>query len=88
MENYLCPDCFNANPNSPAGSREWKYWLRTLQNFLNSLNSNSNNTGIYINLVSPAMYGYIADCATYDEAISKLNELISSQEIKYLLVRD
>ena len=67
---------FNAYPNSPTASKKWKYWLRTLQNFINSLNSNSNNTGnndklnLLINLVSPAMYEYIADCTTYDEAIS------------------
>ena len=81
MEKYLRPERFDANLNSPTASKEWKYWLRTLQNFPDSLNSNDSNTGnidklnLLINLVSPAVYKYIADCKTYDEAISKLNEL-------------
>ena len=81
MKKYLRPERFDANTNSPTASKEWKYWLRTLQNFLNSLNSNSNGTrnidklNLLITLVSPAVYEYIAACTTYDEAISKLNEL-------------
>ena len=78
MEEYLRPERFNANPNTPTASKEWKYWLRTLQN---SLNSNSNNTGSIgklnsrTNLVSQALHEHIADFTTYDEAISKLNEV-------------
>ena len=61
MEKYLRPERFATNLNSPAASKEWKYWLRTLQNFPDSLNSNDSNTGnidklnLLINLVSPAV---------------------------------
>ena len=53
-------------------SLDFKLSLNTSQNFLNSLNPIIN---LLINLISPPVYEYIADFTTYDEAISKLNEL-------------
>ena len=81
MEKYLFPERSDSNTKSPTASKEWKYWLRTLQSFLDSLDSNSNKTGnieklnLLKSLNSPAVYEYIADCTTYDGDISKLNEL-------------
>ena len=62
MEKYLLPERSDSNTYSPTASKEWKYWLRTLQSFLNSLNSNSNKTGniaklnLLKSLNSPAVY--------------------------------
>ena len=36
---------------------------------------NIDELNLLINLISPPVYEYIADFTTYDEAISKLNEL-------------
>ena len=92
MEKYLFPERSDSNTNSPTASKEWKYWLRALQSFLNSLDSNSNKTGTIekLNLLkslnSPAVYEYIADCTTYDEISANLMNYISSQAMKYSLV--
>ena len=91
MEKYLLPERSDSNTYSPTASKEWKYWLRALQSFLNSLDSNSNKTGAIekLNLLkslnSPAVYEYI-DCTTYDEISANLMNYISSQAMKYSLV--
>ena len=48
--------------------------------FLKSINTNStenpiNKLDLLIKFISPTLYEYIADLTSYDEAISKLNEL-------------
>ena len=76
MEKILRPERLDVSPTSPTAARDWKHWISTFQTFLTSITGeNVNKWGILINFVSPTVYEYIAECATYDTAIALLKEL-------------
>ena len=76
MDRFLKPERLDADPNSPTASQEWTHWHRTIKSFLSSIEAcNPGKLDTLINFVSPTVYGYIADCTTYDSAERTLQGL-------------
>ena len=78
MDKFLRPERFDCNPSSSGASKEWSHWYRSFCNFLGAVetnNPNLNKLDILINYVSPNVYEYIADAASYDSAIKALEKL-------------
>ena len=76
MERFLKPERLDADPNSPTATQEWNHWHRTFKSFLASIASHSpDKLDTLINFVSPTVYGYIADCTTYESAEDTLQKL-------------
>jgi hypothetical protein len=73
IDKFLRPDRFDTYPSSPESSKQWFYWFRTFKRFLASISSHSQDElDVLINYIAPSVYGYIADCTTYNEAIQVL----------------
>ena len=74
MDRFLRPERFDGRPsNSPV---EWNHWFRTFTNFLETIvDKNPDKLNTLINYVSPTVYNYIADAATYDDAIATLTAI-------------
>ena len=75
MDKILRPERLDANPNSSGASKEWLHWKRTFQNFLSVLNRDADKFGVLTNYLSPRVYQYVEDCATYEAAIETLQAL-------------
>ena len=86
MERLLKPKDLTTEPTDPDASRCFKHWLATFQNFIDSVTStieeNENAEArqrdkrrLLINFLSPAIYPYVEDSNTYDEAIQTLKNL-------------
>ena len=83
MDCLLKPKDLTTEPTDPDASRCFKHWLATFQNFIDSVTStNEENENaearqrdkrrLLINFLSPAIYPYVEDSNTYDEAIQIL----------------
>ena len=78
MDRFLRPERFDIEPSTPGATKEWLHWLRTFENFLETLTElerQSNKLNTLINYVSPKVYEYISEHTTYDEAIATLKDL-------------
>ena len=76
MERFLRPERFDIDPNSPDADKQWQHWFRTFNNFLQSLSQlEPDKLNMLINYIAPSTYGYIADSATYEDAIGILQGL-------------
>lgn len=75
MEKFLKPERLDIEPDQKSAEQQWNHWLMTFKNFMTALcadNRSPDKLSILINYVSPRVYGYIADCSTYDTAIQVL----------------
>ncbi|KAK3881237.1 hypothetical protein Pcinc_014319 [Petrolisthes cinctipes] len=73
MERLLRPERFDCDPGTPSATLEWNHWFRTFGNFLAALpQENLDKLGILLNYVSSKVYDTIAECDTYESAISTL----------------
>ena len=76
MERVLRPDRFDTDPNSSEATREWKHWKTTFSNYLESIaDHHPNQLNVLVNYLSPRVYDYISECASYDTAIETLSAL-------------
>lgn len=81
MERYLKPDKFEADPNEPTCSKQWKYWLKTFESFMAKIASNEkeitseDKLNLLINHVSQSVFDFISESTTYEEAIDILNKI-------------
>ena len=76
MDKYLRPERLDADPNSSSAAQQWRHWNRTFTSFLSQLEGQMpNKLDVLINYVSPRVYDYIAECETYDDAVSVLESL-------------
>ena len=78
MDKYLKPERLDADPNSSSAAQQWRHWHRTFKSFLEQCQLTRpelNKLDVLINYVSPKVYDYIAECATYDSATSVLESL-------------
>lgn len=76
MDKFLKPERLDVLPNSASAAREWNHWYRTFSAFLQSISSlTPNKLDSPINFVSPNVYGYIADCDSFEGAIKCLENL-------------
>ena len=81
MDKILRPVQFSADPTSSSAAKDFKHWLRTFENFLNSIENHApDKLNALINLVSPDVYEFIEDIATYEDALNKLKEIYQQTE--------
>lgn len=76
MEKLLKPQRLDLDPNSPAAAKNWKHWLRILNNFFDECGNDApDKLKTLISFVSSDVYDYIEECTTYDSAIDVLSKL-------------
>lgn len=74
MEKFLKPERLDTNPDSPTAAKEYTHWKRTFTNFLGSAGDHPpDKLNLLINFVSPPVYEYIAECDSYDTAMTALD---------------
>ena len=77
MDRLLRPDRFDTEPSAPGATKKWLHWHRTFNNFIGSLSEENQNNKqeLLINYVSPTVYEFISESATYEDSIKILNDL-------------
>ena len=80
MNRLLKPEKLSADPNSPLADKQYKHWLKTFQNFVESVrNANRDREvdklALLMNYVSPTMYCSIESATTYDDALIILKSI-------------
>lgn len=76
MDKILRPERFDADPNVQSASVIWKHWFRTFNTFITKAETTERDKlDILINYVAPTVYEYIAECKTFDSAISTLERI-------------
>ena len=66
--------------------RIWRHWLKTFENFLTNLEGREpNQPSTLINFVAPSVYEIMADCETYDDAITTLAATFKKPKTRSLL---
>ena len=76
MERALRPDRFNVQPETPASEKEFKYWLKTLENYLVELpQENLDKLKVLINHISPSIFEFISEETDYNAAIENLKKI-------------
>lgn len=80
MDKILKPNRLDVDPSDANAGKEWTHWIRTFDNFLNSIPPTDeggpplNKLPLLVNFVSPRVYQYIEDCTSYSEAIEILKQ--------------
>ena len=80
MERALRPATFDAAPNTPSSEKEFKYWRRTLDNYLATFEDDSNNLKILINHISPSVYEFISEETSFQAAIDTLKRIFEKPQ--------
>ncbi|KAJ8895699.1 hypothetical protein PR048_001035 [Dryococelus australis] len=76
MDRLLCPEQLNSNPENVNALQEWSHWIKTLQNFIVSVDiKEADRFKVLVNFVSPAVFEHIRDSGTYNEAIAILENI-------------
>ena len=76
MERSLRPERFDADPNSPDASSQWKHWYRTFTTYLKKTNCESEDKlDTLVNHITHAIYNHIMDCDTFDAAVNTLQSI-------------
>jgi len=74
----LKPQRLDAEPGLKTAADEFKYWLKTFEDYLDALSAadlEPDKYKVLTNLVSSQVYRYFADVEDYDSAIGTLKEL-------------
>ena len=65
--NLLKHERQDLDPNSPTAAKEWKYWLRTLNNFIAECgNGAPDKYRNIINLITDNVFDYVEYCVNFD----------------------
>ena len=80
MDRFLKPDKLDTDPGAENAENQWTYWKVTFNNFVATFTgdaalSNEAKKAALINCVSPSVYTYISTAATYDAAITILEDI-------------
>lgn len=76
MDKVLRPERFSADPSSAGASKSWLHWRRTFENFLAVLPGEGlDKFGVLTNFISPTVFEYVEECATYESAIETLQNI-------------
>ena len=76
MDRALRPTQFDILPNTPSSAKEFKYWFRAFEYYLEVLpNGGLDKFKVLINFVSPENFEYISDCTSYDSAIEMVKNV-------------
>ena len=81
MERSLRPERFDVLADSSSAEKEFNYWLKTLQNYLEALpQENLDKLKVLTNHISASVYEYISEETTYERAIEALKKIFVKQE--------
>ncbi|KAI5637584.1 hypothetical protein NE865_09717 [Phthorimaea operculella] len=73
---FLRPERFEVDPDSPGAGMRWTHWKCTFENFLSDTDgisaTESAKLKLLINHLSPTVYNYIHDCKDYTTALKQL----------------
>ena len=78
MDKVVKPDRLSLDPESPQACTQWKYWIKTLENYFEALTEirgegpAASKLRILISLVDFKVFDFSEDCDTYEDAIDKL----------------
>ena len=76
MERALRPDRFDAQPDTASSEKEFKYWLKTLDNYLAVLpTENLDKLKVLTNHLSPTVFEFISEEDRYENAIENLKKI-------------
>jgi hypothetical protein len=76
MDRFLRPERFNCDPHDADTADQWAHWLCTFNNFLSSIDSlNPDKFKTLTNYLSSSVYKCIAECSTFQEAVTTLQNL-------------
>ena len=77
MDHLLRPSTFDVEPSATGATKRWLHWHCTFKNLMSNLTTEQQNCKlqILINYISPTVYEYISECATYDDAIATLTSI-------------
>ena len=86
MDTFLRPQKFECDPSSTGSDKQWAHWLRTSENFISAIATQKiNKFTLLANYVAPSVCEYIADCNTYESAITILKELYVNHKMKVMV---
>ena len=75
MDKILWPQMFETFPSLSHAVKDWRHWLATFGNFLQSIEQYaSDRRKLHLNFIGPSVYELISDCLDYKWAISKLQQ--------------
>lgn len=76
MDRIFRPERFDTDPTCPDAAKQWNHWRRTFLTFLSSIeHMQPNKLDTLITCISASVYESIADCETYESAMSILESL-------------
>ena len=78
MDKLLCPERFDAVPNTSGADRAWIHWKRTFNGFITSIDTTAqtvNKLDILVNYVSPDVFEYITECNDFESAMVVLDSM-------------
>ena len=76
LEKMFKPPKLVLDPNFPTVTKEWKYWVKILNNFFYEFGDTApNKLRTLVGCVSFRIYEYIENCTTYESAINALEQL-------------
>ena len=70
MDKVIKPDRLSLDPDSPQASKQWKHWIKTVENYFEALaeirgeGTAANKLRILISLVDFKVFDFIEDCDT------------------------
>ena len=75
-EKVFKPPILDLNSNSPTATKEWKYWVKTLNNFFEEFGDTApNKLRMLVSCVSNRVYEYIEDCTKYKLCFNALEQV-------------
>lgn len=78
MEKFLRPEKLDVDPSESLATKEWEHWKRTFENFM-CLGGKDEKGEIKLQLltnhVSAKIYSFISECATYESAMTTLQNI-------------
>ena len=75
MDRLLKPKEFDTDHNAPDATKKWKYFFKTFQNFLASVESEDDKKlELLTNHISHDVYTIIENCLTYEQAVTALKK--------------
>ena len=76
------PDRLGVDPNSSDAAKIYKHWLRTFNNFIDSVLSIISGSStpvdklnLLINYTEPIVYDFVSECVSFDEALRTLESI-------------
>jgi len=93
MDHFLKAKDLEPSPEDPEAATAFKYWLATFETFLQTADAGQaainpdvevNKKGVLVNFLSLAVYCYVEDCETYDEALVILKSVRKKKKTTFL----